>query len=152
MDSARFGPGIGLIVGSVFLMSFGDALIKLASASFTVWQIFVLRSLIVLPLLLLAMRLTAPGEPVMPRVPGWVALRSGLLTLMWIASLHPRRSSARFDYSYVVFAVLWSALLLGELPDAATVLGVALIASGGALVAGVRFRTRLARHRRLARP
>ena len=38
-----------LIVGSVFLMSFGDALIKLNSASFTVWQIFVLRSLIVLP-------------------------------------------------------------------------------------------------------
>ena len=36
--------GVALIVGSVFLMSFGDALIKYNSASFTAWQIFSLRS------------------------------------------------------------------------------------------------------------
>ena len=36
--------GVALIVGSVFLMSFGDALIKYNSASFTAWQIFALRS------------------------------------------------------------------------------------------------------------
>ena len=96
MGPTRYGLGIGLIIGSVLLMSFGDALIKLASASFTVWQIYVLRSLIVLPLLVLAMRLSAPGEPVLPRALGWVALRS--------------------------------------------------------LVAGVRFSTLAARHRRLARP
>ena len=52
MEPRRYGLGIGLIVGSVFLMSFGDALIKLESASFTAWQIFALRSLIVLPLLI----------------------------------------------------------------------------------------------------
>ena len=40
MQPVRYGLGIGLIVASVFLMSFGDALIKLASASFTTGAVF----------------------------------------------------------------------------------------------------------------
>ena len=55
MRPARPVLGVVLIVGSVFLMSFGDALIKYNSASFTAWQIFVLRSLLVAPILLALM-------------------------------------------------------------------------------------------------
>ena len=47
--------GVALIVGSVFLMSFGDALIKYNSASFTAWQIFALRSVITVPILVALM-------------------------------------------------------------------------------------------------
>ena len=46
--------GVALIVGSVFLMSFGDALIKSTARSFTAWQIFVAA---------LADRLADPGRP-----------------------------------------------------------------------------------------
>ena len=77
--------GVVLIVGSVFLMSFGDALIKYNSASFTAWQIFVLRSLIVVPILLALMLILAPGGSLLPKSPWWVGLRSALLVLMWIA-------------------------------------------------------------------
>ena len=41
---------------------------------------------------------------------------------------------AAFDYSYLVFAVLWSLLLFSESPDMATIIGMVLIAAGGLLV------------------
>ena len=37
---------IGAILMSVFALSAGDAIIKLTSASFPIWQIYVLRSLL----------------------------------------------------------------------------------------------------------
>lgn len=131
MQPTRHGRGIALIVGSVFLMSFGDALIKLASASFTVWQIFVLRSLIVLPLLLVAMRLSAPGEPILPRALGWVALRSGLLTLMWIAyyaalPLISLSAAAVAFYTAPLFIALLARLLIGEMVGSWRWLGIVL--------------------------
>ena len=41
--------GIGLILASVAAMAFADALVKLASANLTLWQIFVVRSIFALP-------------------------------------------------------------------------------------------------------
>ena len=41
-----------------------------------------------------------------------------------------------FDYTYVVFAVVWGYVLFAERPDAAAVVGLALIAAAGVLVAG----------------
>ncbi len=40
-----------------------------------------------------------------------------------------------FDYAYLVFAALWGFVLFTEVPDAATVLGMVLIAGAGILVA-----------------
>ena len=40
---------------------------------------------------------------------------------------------ASFDYSYLVFAVLWGYLLLAELPTLATLVGMAMIAAAGLL-------------------
>ena len=41
-----------------------------------------------------------------------------------------------FDYTYVVFAVVWGYVLFAERPDAAAVVGLVLIAAAGVLVAG----------------
>ena len=41
-----------------------------------------------------------------------------------------------FDYSYVVFAVVWGYVLFAERPDAAAIVGLVLIAAAGALVGG----------------
>ena len=41
---------------------------------------------------------------------------------------------AAFDYSYLVFAVIWGLLLFAEAPDVATIVGMVLIAAGGLLV------------------
>ena len=131
MQPVRYGLGIGLIVASVFLMSFGDALIKLASASFTVWQIFVLRSLIALPLLLLVMRLRAGAEPLLPRSPGWVALRSALLTVMWIAyyaalPLISLSAAAVAFYTAPMFIALLARAFIGEAVGPGRWLGIML--------------------------
>ena len=48
---------IAVILLTVLALSLGDALIKQTSASFLLWQIFVLRSIIAIPVLLMIMRL-----------------------------------------------------------------------------------------------
>ena len=41
---------------------------------------------------------------------------------------------ATFDYSYLIFAILWSALFFSELPDRETLVGMAVIFAAGLLV------------------
>jgi drug/metabolite transporter (DMT)-like permease len=41
---------------------------------------------------------------------------------------------ATFDYAYLAFAAFWSLVFFAELPDAATIVGMLLIAGAGALV------------------
>ena len=52
----RVPLAVGAVLVSVFALSAGDAIIKLTSASFPIWQIYVLRSLLVLPVLLALLR------------------------------------------------------------------------------------------------
>ncbi|MFZ1428793.1 MAG: DMT family transporter [Geminicoccaceae bacterium] len=123
--------GVTLIVGSVFLMSFGDALIKYNSASFTAWQIFTLRSVMVLPILATLMMTLAPGESLFPKSPGWVGLRSALLVLMWIAyyaalPLISLSAAAVAFYTAPLFMALLSRPLTGEPVGLARWLGIAL--------------------------
>ncbi len=42
---------VGVIIFAVFALSLGDALIKLTSGNFVIWQIFVIRSMIAIPCL-----------------------------------------------------------------------------------------------------
>jgi drug/metabolite transporter (DMT)-like permease len=123
--------GVALIVGSVFLMSFGDALIKYNSASFTAWQIFALRSAIVVPILVALMLILAPGESLIPRSPGWVCLRSALLVLMWIAyyaalPMISLSAAAVAFYTAPLFMALLSRPLTGEPVGPARWLGIVL--------------------------
>ena len=63
-------------------LSLGDALIKLISADFPLWQVFVLRSVLCAPVLLAALRIRYRDVPLLPKV-GWSWLRSFLLVMMW---------------------------------------------------------------------
>ena len=62
-----------------------------------------------------------------------VAFGTGVAMAYQIA---PAAVIGTFDYTYVVFAVVWSYLLFAERPDAAAVAGLVLIAAAGVLVAG----------------
>jgi drug/metabolite transporter (DMT)-like permease len=65
-------------------MAFGDALVKHISADFTLPQIFVLRSLVAIPVLLGLLLFSHRPQDIRPGSIGWVLLRSALLVLMWI--------------------------------------------------------------------
>ncbi|MCA8967571.1 MAG: DMT family transporter [Planctomycetes bacterium] len=85
-DAARLhqnAQGIATILASVLTMAFADAVVKLVSAEMTLWQVFVVRSLVAVPLL--AVLLYARRIGLLPRAPGWALLRSALLVCAWIA-------------------------------------------------------------------
>lgn len=75
---------VSVITLSVLALSLGDALIKMASSSFVIWQIFVLRSLIVTPILLLILVVKSPDGLRVPDAFGWVILRSLMLVSVWL--------------------------------------------------------------------
>ncbi|MGH6879306.1 DMT family transporter [Hypericibacter sp.] len=111
--------GIITIVATVLAMSFADAVVKYVSATFTLWQIYVLRSLIVIPALILISGVGSRSFRTGWRLGGWVGLRSLLLALMYVAiyaavpvlSLSVIAASL---YTAPLFIALLSALLIGE--------------------------------------
>ena len=79
-------------------------------------------------------------HPLAPWVLGVIAACSCLNLTANIALARAYQSAesswlAPFDYSYLVFATLWGALLWGDLPDALSAAGMAMIAGSGAYVA-----------------
>lgn len=82
---------VGAIVAAVLALSLGDAVIKLFSVTFPLWQIFVLRSALVVPVvvgMIWFQKRPASRMPIdlfWPINPFWVLIRSLLLTAMWIA-------------------------------------------------------------------
>lgn len=113
----RLPLAVSSIILTVLALSLGDALIKLASGSFVIWQIFVLRSMILLPILTgLALLL---GHLRVPEALGWVAIRSLMLIAMWVSyylSL-PRLSlsaAAAAYYTLPIFITLFSAIFVGD--------------------------------------
>ncbi|MEQ8898419.1 MAG: DMT family transporter [Roseovarius sp.] len=110
---------VGTIVFTVLGLSLGDAIIKLTSASFPLWQIFVLRSALALPLLLGVLALWFPAALSRPTAPGWTILRSLLLVTMWVAyytSLPhlPLAVAAAAYYTLPLFITLFSALTTND--------------------------------------
>jgi drug/metabolite transporter (DMT)-like permease len=110
--------GISVIVVTAFAMAFGDALVKHVSADFTVWQIYVWRSLVAIPITVV---LLCSGRivTILPKSAGWVCLRSGLLMIMWLAfyAALPVLSLpvvAAAYYTGPLFITLFSAILIGE--------------------------------------
>jgi drug/metabolite transporter (DMT)-like permease len=72
--------GILTIILTVFAMALTDAFVKYASSDMTLWQIYVCRSVLALPVLVLL----AKGS-VRPMSLGWVSLRSLMLVAMYLA-------------------------------------------------------------------
>lgn len=111
--------GVVVIVLTVFAMSAADALVKYVSADFPLWQIYVVRSLIVIPLLTAASLFLRQPMSLAPQSKGWAFLRGLLLAAMYVAiyaavpvlSLSVIAASL---YTGPLFITLFSALLIGE--------------------------------------
>lgn len=105
------------IVFTVLALSLGDALIKMTSGSFVIWQIFVIRSLILLPIL--AGMALSLGKLRVPGAFGWIAIRSLMLISMWICyylslSKLSLSAAAAAYYTLPIFITLFSALFIGD--------------------------------------
>ncbi len=113
----RTALGISIILASVLTMAFADAVVKLVSADLTVWQVFVARSLVAIPLL--AVLIPATGTGFKLNAPGWTLLRSALLLLTWLAfyASFPVLSlsvAAVAVYTNPIMVALLSAVLISE--------------------------------------
>lgn len=114
MPLPRLSPGVLAIVPAVFAMALTDALIKEWSSGLSLWQIWVMRSLLVLPVLLVLAR----GRVAVAGA-GWIALRCLALVLMYL-TMYPALplidmslAGAAF-YTAPLFIAGLSALLLGQ--------------------------------------
>lgn len=110
---------VAVIIATVFALALGDALIKGTSATFTLWQIFVLRSVAVVPILILLIHWRATGISLFPQQPVWTVLRSLLLALMWVtyylSLAHVGLSiAAAAYYTLPLFITLFAAIFLGD--------------------------------------
>ncbi|MEM8950298.1 MAG: DMT family transporter [Pseudomonadota bacterium] len=121
MESSRdnLALAVTVIVLTVLALSFGDAIIKALSADLVLWQIFVLRSLVAIPLLLIMLRLRFQSVSLIPRSRRWTVARSLMLAFMWVAyyaSLpHLQLSiAAAAYYTLPIFIALFSTVLVGE--------------------------------------
>lgn len=111
--------GVAVIVLTVLAMSFADAIVKYVSATFPLWQIFVVRSLVVIPILSATVLIGPRPVSFSPGGRSWAFLRGLLLALMYIAiyaavpvlSLSVIAASL---YTGPLFIALLSALLIGE--------------------------------------
>ena len=125
----RSGAGIAAILASVAAMAFADALVKLISADLTLWQVFVARSLVALPLLLAVAR--GAARRLRLQAAGWALLRSLLLVLTWLAfyaslPVLDLSVAAVAVYTNPILTALLAAALLGERVTARRWAGVLL--------------------------
>ncbi|MFT5225623.1 MAG: drug/metabolite transporter (DMT)-like permease [Polaribacter sp.] len=120
---------IGAILVGVFALALGDALIKKSDAAFVIWQIFILRSIIAAPLLVLCLRRRkadyssgkASGlmSVLLPKQLVWTLIRSALLVVMWLIyyialpKVDLSIAAASF-YTLPIFITLFAALFLDE--------------------------------------
>lgn len=110
---------VAVIVFTVLALSLGDALIKLTSGEFVIWQIFVLRSLLVLPVLLIYLWAKIPDALAVPPALGWTLLRSLMLVGMWVAyyvalpKLELSIAAAAY-YTLPIFITFFSAAFIGD--------------------------------------
>lgn len=111
--------GIATMVATAAAMSLGDALVKVMSADLGLWQFFVLRSAVALPLLVLLLRTRGTVWPSSRHVLRWCAVRSLLLIGMWVSfyaalTLVDLATVATAYYTGPLFITLLSALVARE--------------------------------------
>ena len=117
--SERAAFGVATIVVAALGMAFQDAVVKYVSAGLPLWQLYVVRALLVIPLLAGGLALVRGRAGVWPKSLGWALLRSLLLVLMYIAfygalPLLSLSVVATAYYTAPLFITLFSARLLGE--------------------------------------
>jgi drug/metabolite transporter (DMT)-like permease len=115
----NLGLAIFAILAAVLGLSLGDAVVKAISSNVPVWQIYVMRSAIALPVLAIFIKATRPRLSFRPQTPGWTALRSLMLALMWVAYYsalpHIQLSVAAASYyTAPLFITLFASPMAGE--------------------------------------
>jgi drug/metabolite transporter (DMT)-like permease len=125
--------GVVTIIGTVFALSLGDALIKSlgGNGGMGLWQLFAVRSLLAFPVLIGGALVFLNRNRLAPRSIRWIAIRSLLLTAMWIAyylalPLLPLAVAAAAYYTLPLFIVAFAALFGGETVGRSQWAGVAL--------------------------
>ncbi|PMY64051.1 MULTISPECIES: DMT family transporter [Pseudomonas] len=119
VTAAENRQSILIVVGSVFLLSVSDAIIKATSADTSMWQLYVIRSLLAIGMLVAWLVHRRGATQLWPLSPFWVGIRSLLLALMWIAfyGALPFISltiAALAIYTTPLFIALFSAISLKE--------------------------------------
>jgi drug/metabolite transporter (DMT)-like permease len=122
---------ISAILFAVLALSLGDAIIKAISVSFPLWQLYVLRSAIALPVLCIFIGAWSRNTRLLPHSIGWVTVRSLLLALMWVAYYaalpHLQLSVAAAGYyTLPLFITLFSGVFAGERVSAVGWLAIVL--------------------------
>lgn len=125
--------GVATIIGTVLALSLGDALIKSlgGGGGMGLWQLFAVRSLLAFPVLLGGALVFIDRTRLAPQSARWIAIRSLLLTAMWIAyylalPLLPLAVAAAAYYTLPLFIVAFAALFGGESVGRSQWMGVAL--------------------------
>ncbi|MEM9350477.1 MAG: DMT family transporter [Pseudomonadota bacterium] len=128
----RQGRAVLAVLGAGLCLSFGDAVVKLTSSSFSLWQVFTLRSwLVVLAFGTFAVVARVSMKPG-PGLMRWGVARAVILVIMWLlyyAAL-PQMDfalAAAIYYTAPIFMALMSVVFLS---DRMTVLGWGSVALG----------------------
>jgi len=116
-DNVRLG--VAAILATTFAMSLGDAAVKLFSTDFVLWQIFVLRSVIAIPIFVTVIKARNRAASLVPHRPGWVALRSLMLAFLWVAYYAPLPHlelgvAAATLYTLPLFITMFAAVFIGD--------------------------------------
>ncbi|MFS1286703.1 DMT family transporter [Pseudomonas piscis] len=119
VSSVENRQSIIIVVGSVFLLSVSDAIIKAASAQISLWQLNVIRSLLAVVMLAALVLLRNGKDSLWPQSPGWATFRGLLLALMWIAfyaalPFITLTMAALAIYTTPLFITLFSSIYLKE--------------------------------------
>jgi drug/metabolite transporter (DMT)-like permease len=117
-DAYRTPFAVLCVVLSVLALSLGDAIIKATGLDLPLWQMYILRSALVLPFLWWLAKRQAPGSMASLY---WIVLRSTLLVAMWLSyysalPLMPLSLAAAGYYTSPIFITLIAAVLARRLP------------------------------------
>ncbi|MEM8701837.1 MAG: DMT family transporter [Pseudomonadota bacterium] len=118
-EPRRESLAVAAILITVATLSFSDALVKLFSDGFSLWQIFTLRSLCVAPLLVAALALQRSRSERLRRPLFWVSIRSLLMAaqaiLYYLALPKVALSAvAATNYTMPLFVTMFAAVIFGH--------------------------------------
>ncbi|MFT5572675.1 MAG: drug/metabolite transporter (DMT)-like permease [Cryomorphaceae bacterium] len=119
-QGSNTGFAIASIVIAVLLLSLSDAIIKMTGLSLPIWQMYILRSGLALPFLLVILVFR---RPLIIGSVFWVSIRSLTLVVMWLLyylalPTMPLSFAAAAYYTAPIFIVVLSALIAQKFPSA----------------------------------
>lgn len=132
----RTGFAVSAVIIAVLALSLGDAIIKATSLRLPLWQMYILRSALVLPVLWWLVRRNGP------RSFGslfWVVVRSALLVTMWLCyysalPLMPLSLAAAAYYTSPILITVLTSVLARRQPPLRVLLAVCLGFAGVVLI------------------